>query len=177
MLDAAVAREPRAIVTGGLGLIAAAGSLAVFATALSLLLYRNPPSPLIVIGFAVVLLGALALALFAHNAAVAIGVILLAAVRFQPAPTDIVFSVLMVVGLATGRLRLRGVSAGPVLLVGTFLALNLISAIGAVDGARAASFLGITIYVAVFGLWLATQISSSSAARRIVRWYVAAAVA
>jgi len=177
MLDAAAARQPRALFTAGLGLLAGAGFLAGLATALSLLLYRHPPSSFIVAGFAIVLLGALALALLAYDTAVAVGVILLAAVRFQPAPADVIFAVLMVVGLTTGRFRLRGVSAGPVLLVSVFLAFNLISAIDVIDGRRAVAFLGITVYVLVLGLWLASQVTSSSVARRIVRWYVVAAVA
>jgi hypothetical protein len=177
MIHATAVREPRAFVRGGLGLLAGAAGLAAFATALSLLLYRHPPSSLVVIGFAVVLLGALALAILARDAAVAVGVILLAAVRFEPAPTDIVFVVLIVVGLTTGRLRLHRVGPGPIFLVGAFVAFNLVSAIDAVDGRRAAEFLGITIYVAVFGLWLASQVTSSSVARRIARWYVVAAVA
>jgi O-antigen ligase len=172
----APARDPRALVSG-LGLLAGAAALTAFAMALALLLYRHPPSSLIVIGFAVVLLGALLLALFAHNTALAVGVVLLAAVRFEPAPTDVVFAVLMVVALATGRFRLRRVTPGPILLVGAFLAFNLVSIIDVGDTRRGLQFLGITVYVAVLGLWLASHVTSSPAATRIVRWYVIAAVA
>jgi hypothetical protein len=176
MIHASAARRPRAIVTGGLGLLTGAGGLSAFAAALSFILYRHPPSSIIVIGFAIVLLGSLSLAILGYDAAVAIGVILLAAVRFEPAPTDVVFAVLMVVGLATGRFSLRRITPGPVLLVGVFVALNLVSAIDVIDGPRAVEFLGITVYVAALGLWLASQVTSSTFARRIVKWYVAAAV-
>jgi O-antigen ligase len=177
MVETAVVRSPRAVITETLGLAAAAIGLGGFAVVLTFLLYRHPPSLLIVFGFAVAVLGSLALAIFAYDGAVAVGVLLLAAVRFQPAPTDIVFAVLMVVALLTGRFTLRRLAAGPVLLVGAFLAFNLVSTIDVVDGLRAAQFLGITIYVLVFGLWLASIVTDGSIVRRIARWYVIGATA
>jgi O-antigen ligase len=157
-------------------LLAGAGLLAALALALSLALSRHPPSSFVLVGFAVVLLGSLFLALAKRNAAVALGVVLLAAVRFQPAPTDVVFAVIMAVGLATGRFRLSRVNPGPILLIGAFLAFNLVSAIDVADPKRAVEFLGITVYVAVFGLWLASEVTSSPVAARFVRWYVIAGV-
>jgi hypothetical protein len=177
MLEAAGVRGSRTVVAETLGLIGAASGLAAFAAVLSYFLYRHPPSVLIVLGFALVILGSLALAIFAWNTALALGVVLLAAVRFQPAPTDIVFAVMMVVALVTGRFTLRRVTAGPVLLAGAFLAFNLVSAIDVVDGLRAAQFLGITIYVLVFGLWLASIATDGAIVRRIARWYVIGAAA
>ena len=54
------------------------------------------PLPLpIVLGFGVGLLGTLALALARYDAAVALGVLLLAVVRIEPAPSDLVFGVLI----------------------------------------------------------------------------------
>jgi O-antigen ligase len=157
-------------------LLAGAGLLAALALALSLALSRHPPSSFVLVGFAVVLLGSLFLTLAKRNAAVALGVVLLAAVRFQPAPTDVVFAVIMAVGLATGRFRLSRVNPGPILLIGAFLAFNLVSAIDVADPKRAVEFLGITVYVAVFGLWLASEVTSSPVAARFVRWYVIAGV-
>ena len=159
-----------------LWLLAGAVGIGTFAAALAYLLYRHPPSLVIIAGFAFVLLGSLALAIFAYDAAVAVGVLLLAAVRFQPAPTDVVFAVLMVVALVTGRFSLRRLTAGPVLLAGGFLAFNLVSMIDVLDGLRAVQFLGITIYVLIFALWLASTVSELSVARRIARWYVVGAV-
>jgi O-Antigen ligase len=159
-----------------LGLLAGAIGIGALGAALSYLLYSHPPSLLIIAGFAFVLLGSLALAIFAYDAAVAVGVLLLAAVRFQPAPTDVVFAVLMMVALVTGRFSLRRLTAGPVLLAGAFLAFNLVSMIDVVDGLRAVQFLGITIYVLIFALWLASTVTESSVARRITRWYMAGAV-
>src|SRR5213078_3528768 len=137
------ARSPRSRVTAGLGVLAAVGLLVALALALALFLYRYPPAPFIVAGFAVALLGALALTLWSLDAAVAV--------------------------------RLFPWSAG--LLIGAFLTLNLVSAVDVVDPARAAAFFSITLYVAVFGLWLATYVTSVRAARLVVRAYVAAAVA
>src|SRR6184192_2130800 len=101
------ARSPRSLATAGFGVLSAVGLLAALALALSLFLYRYPPAPLLVAGFAVALLGALALTLLSLDAAVAVGVFLLAAVRFEPAPTDLLFAVVIAVLFATGRIDFR----------------------------------------------------------------------
>jgi O-Antigen ligase len=168
-------RAPDARAAGGW--FGAAVATTAFAAALTLLLYRHPPSALIVLGFAVVVIGSLWLAIVAYDTALAVAVVLLAAVRFEPAPTDVVFAVLIAVGFITSRFRLRRVIPGAVLLVGAYLSLNLISAIAVADEQRAVSFFAITFYVACFGLWLAAYVTSSTIARRITRCYVAAAVA
>jgi O-antigen ligase len=62
-------------------------------------------------------------------------------------------------------------------LTWAFLTLNLVAAIDVADPVRAASFFAITLYVVIFGLWLASYVTSSAAARRITRAYVIAAVA
>ncbi|HEY7018355.1 MAG TPA: O-antigen ligase family protein [Gaiellaceae bacterium] len=161
---------------GGLGWLAGALALAAFSAALALLLASRPPSALIILGFAVVLLGALFLAILKPDVALAVGIVLLAAVRFEPAPADVVFAVLIAVCIATSRFRLGRVIPGAVLLVGVVFALNLISAIDADNTGRAISFMAITFYVAIFGLWLAAYVTSVPIARRITRCYVAAAV-
>jgi hypothetical protein len=171
----APARAPRLVVAGGW--LGAAIATTAFGAALTLLLYRHPPSALLVLGFAVVVIGSLWLAIVAYDTALAIAVVLLAAVRFEPAPTDVVFAMLIVVGFVTSRFRLRRVIPGAVLLVGAYLAMNLVSAIAVADAQRAVSFFAITFYVACFGLWLAAYVTSSSIAGRITRCYVAAAVA
>jgi hypothetical protein len=174
---ATAARSHRSVITGGLGLLFAAGALGAFAFVLSLVLYRYPPSPLIVAGFAFGLLGALALALLSRELAVAIGVFLLAAVRFEPAPTDLVFAVLIIVGVTTGRVDFSRFPPSAALLTGAFLTLNLVSAVDVPDPARAAAFFSITFYVAVFGLWLASYVTSVRVARGVARAYIAAATA
>ena len=57
--------------------------------------------------FGVGLLGTLALALSRYDAAVALGVLLLAVVRIEPAPSDLVFAVVIAVALVTGPLLPR----------------------------------------------------------------------
>jgi O-antigen ligase len=81
------------------------------------------------------------------------------------------------VGVATGRVDFRRIPVGAALLVWAFLTLNLVAAIDVADPVRAASFFAITLYVTIFGLWLASYVTSSDAARRITRAYVVAAVA
>lgn len=169
-------RAPRVSVAGVLGRLAGVGALVLFAIVLTQLLYRHPPSVLIVLGLAVVLLGSLLLAIFAFDVALAVGIVLLAAVRFEPAPTDVVFAVLIAVGLATSRFRLGRVIPGAVLLVGAFLALNLVSTVDVANPRRAVSFLAITFYVAALGLFLAAYVTSRPIAQRITRCYVAIAV-
>ena len=167
-------RPPPARAAGRL--LGSSAALVALAAALSLLLYRHPPSALLIVAFAVAVLGSLWLAIVAYDVALAVAVVLLAAVRFEPAPADVVFAVLITVGAITSRFRLRRVIPGAVLLVGAYLALNLVSAVGVADPQRAVSFFAITFYVACFGLWLAAYVTSSAIARRITRCYVAAAV-
>jgi O-Antigen ligase len=169
-------RGSRAVVRAGLAALGV-GFLAALALVLSLLLYRYPPPPFLVAGFAVALLGALALALLANDAAVAIGIFLLAAVRVEPAPTDLLFAVLIALGLVTGRINFRRFPSTAGLLIGAFLTLNLVSAVDVINPGRAAAFFSITFYVAIFALWLATYVSSVRTARLVVRAYIAAAVA
>jgi O-antigen ligase len=154
---------------------AGAGLLAAF-LALGLALGRHPlPVPL-VLGFGLGLLGTLALALARYDATVALGILLLAAVRIEPAPADLIFGVLIAVAIATWRFDLQRVPLSITLLVAAFLALNMIASIEVIDAARAVNFFGITLYLGVFGLWLAAYVHSSSRARLVLIAYLAAAV-
>jgi O-antigen ligase len=157
-----------ALVTGAVALVA------VFA-AVGLVLGRNPLPLPIVLGFGVGLLGTLALALARYDAAVALGVLLLAAVRIEPAPSDLVFAVVIAVAFAIGSFDLERVPVSVISLVGAFLALNLLSAIGAIDPARAVEFFGITLYLGIVALWLTSYVRSVRRARLVVLAYVSAA--
>ena len=95
--------------------------------------------------------GSLALALARFDAAVALGVLLLAVVRIEPAPSDLIFAVVIAVAFAVGSFDLERVPVSVITLVGAFLALNLLSAIGAVDPGRAAEFFAITLYLGILG--------------------------
>jgi O-antigen ligase len=155
----------------------AAGGVALLGLflALGVLLGRSPVPLPIVLGFGVGLLGTLALALARYEAAIALGVLLLAVVRIEPAPSDLVFGVLIAVAFVTGRLHLERVPLSVTLLVSGFLALNLLASTAAVDGARAATYVGITLYLGVFALWLAAYVCSARQARLVLVAYLGGA--
>jgi O-antigen ligase len=155
-------------------LIWAAGGVALAGLFLALgVVLGTTPVPLpIVLGFGAGVLGTLALALARYDAAVALGVLLLAAVRLEPAPSDLVFAVVIALAFVTGRLYLERVPLSVTALVAGFLALNLLAATDAVDGVRAVSFFGITLYLGVFGLWLAAYVSSVRRARLVLLAYL-----
>jgi O-antigen ligase len=158
-------------------LIWGAGGVALAGLFLALgLVLGTSPLPLpVVLGFGAGLLGTLALALARYDAAVALGVLLLAAVRLEPAPSDLVFGVVIAVAFVTGRLYLERVPLSVTVLVSGFLALNLLAATDAVDGARAVEFFGITLYLGVFGLWLAAYLTSARRARLVLLAYLTGA--
>ena len=158
-------------------LIWGAGGVALAGLFLALgLVLGTAPLPLpVVLGFGAGLLGTLALALARYDAAVALGVLLLAAVRLEPAPSDLVFGVVIAVAFVTGRLYLERVPLSVTVLVSGFLALNLLAATDAVDGARAVEFFGITLYLGVFGLWLTAYVTSARRARLVLLAYLTGA--
>jgi O-antigen ligase len=155
-----------------LGWLAGGVALAGLFLAVGLALGRSPLPLPVVFGFGAGLLGTLALALARYDAAVALGILLLAAVRLEPAPSDLVFAVVIALAFVTGRLYLERVPLSVTALVAGFLALNLLAATDAVDGARAVMFFGITLYLGVFGLWLAAYVSSVSRARLVLVAYL-----
>ena len=161
----------------GFGLLVLAGASAAAAIGLALLLASYPPPPLFVVGVGVGLLGTLALALARYDAAVAVGFVLLAVVFVEPAPTDVVLAVVIAVAFATGRFVFERVPAPAVLLVGAFLALNLLASVEVVDAGRATVFLSTTIYLCLLAMWVATYVDSSRRARLVVVTYLVAALA
>ena len=60
--------------------------------------------------------------------------------------------------------------------IDVFTVLNLVACVEVVDPARAAAILSITLYLAVFALWLTGYVVSPRRARVIARSYVFAAV-
>jgi hypothetical protein len=156
--------------------VAGACLLAIF-LALGLALGRHPLPIPIVVGFGIGLLGSLALALARYDLAVGLGVLLLAAVRIEPAPSDLLFGVLIAVSLATWRFDLQRVPLSVTLLVSGFLALNLFASVEVIDAARAVNFFAITLYLGVLALWLAAYVNSVRRARIVLVAYLIAAVA
>jgi O-antigen ligase len=171
----AVSVRRRIEFTNTLAWAAAGGVVLLLFLAAGVALSRAPlPLPL-VLAFGFGLLGTLALTLGRYDAAVAVGLLLFAVVRLEPAPPDLVFAVVIAVALVTARFRLQSVPLSATVLVSAFLALNLLAATGATDGARAVTFFGITFYLGVFALWAAAYVSSVRAARLVVVAYLAGA--
>jgi O-antigen ligase len=154
---------------------ATAALVLVLFLAAGVVLSRSPLPLVVVLAFGVGLLGTLALALGRYDVAVALGVLLLAVVRIEPAPPDLVFGVVIAVALATARLHLERVPLSATVLVSAFLAVNLLAATGAADGARAMRFFAITFYLGVFALWLAAYVASAPRARLVLVAYLAGA--
>jgi hypothetical protein len=174
----AVQPFPRRFEVGrALTFVAGATGLAVLGFGLSLALSQNPPPLVLLVAAGLGLLGILALAVARFDAAIALGVLLLAVVRIEPAPPDLVFAVALTVAFVTARFSLRRVPLGVTALVSVFLALNLLAMLEVIDAQRAVQFFGITLYLGVLGLWLASYVSSVSRARLVVGAYIAAAAA
>jgi O-antigen ligase len=143
--------------------------------AVGVVIGRSPLPVPVVAAFGLGLLGTLALALARYDAAVVLGVLLLAVVRLEPAPSDLVFAVVIALAFVTGRLFLERVPLSVTVLVSAFLALNLLAATDATDGARAVAYFAITLYLGVFGLWFAAYVCSIRRARLILLAYLAGA--
>src|SRR5215211_3831074 len=150
-----VAVRPRTDPQRVVGVVGVATVVVLLLLAIGVGLGRQPLPLPVVLGFGVGLLGTLALAVARYDAVVAVGVLLLAAVRIEPAPADLLFGVLIAVA---------------------FLALNLLASIEVIDAGRALNFFAITLYLAVFGLWLASYVNSVARARLVLVAYLAGAV-
>src|ERR1700730_17116685 len=111
-----------------------------------------------------------------YELTVAIGLLLMGVVRFEPAPPDIVFALVMVVAAITGRFHLRRVPLLLRWLIAMLLGINLLSLIDAVSITEATRFLLITVYLAIFAMWLAAYIDRPSRARLVVVTWLAIAV-
>jgi O-antigen ligase len=156
------------------GLVAGAGVLLVALVAV-VLSQGAVPSVRAAVAGGLALLMLLMLALVRYDAAVALGALLLGAVRTEPAVPDAVFGVVMVVAVATGRFRLAAVPRSIRHLLGALVALNLLSAINVVDVPGSARYLAITLYLVVFGVWLAGYVDSRHRTRLAVGAYLVAA--
>ncbi len=181
MTTGATLVRPRVARPGGPAVGAAALAAALVSVAVGVViaavLWRYPLGPAIALAAGFGLLALLALALTRYHAVVALGVLLLGIAIVEPAPSDAVFFVAIAVAVAAGRFHLRDAPRPAVALLAVLAALNLISAIEVVDPGRAALFFAITLYLALFALWLPGYVVTRGRARLIARAYVAAAVA
>ena len=153
-------------------------ALALLAGAALPVVVRDLPSDvvrLLPIGV-VVLIGATYLA-FARPAVLVVGgFALLGFVRFEPAPVDLVFALLMVTSLLAGRVhpQLPVVVAVPLALLA---ALTILSAMNATDAARAARFELITLYLMALAVWLTSVFRDRGVTRLALKAYVLAGAA
>jgi len=121
------------------------------------------------------LTGFLFLTITHYDTAVAIGLLLMGVVRFEPAPPDLAFAVIMVVAAITGRFRLNRVPWLARWIVGLLLIVNVLSMMDVVGATAAVRFLFITAYLAIFSLWLTDYVDSHSRARLVVVTWLAIA--
>lgn len=148
----------------------------LLAVALGYGFYAFPPNREVVLAGSAGLGAILALVLLHYEVAVALGFLLLGIVRAEPAPPDAIFAVVIAIAAVTGRLSLRRVPLSVFALLGSFVVLNLLSAIEAVSLSAAGRYMLITIYLTVFAIWLTGFLDSVARARLVVRAYVAGAV-
>lgn len=142
------------------GVVAAAG----------LTLY--PPPLLIVVGGSIGLAAITSIAVARLDVAVAIGMLLLGVVVIEPAPPDAVFAVVIAVAAVTGRFSFRGTPLSVFAFLTLFFSLSIFSVIEAIDASRAVLYLGITVYLIVFSVWLAGYVDSVARAGLVVKSYV-----
>jgi hypothetical protein len=122
--------------------------------------------------FAFALLGvALFLAAARPEWVVVLGFALLAFVRQEPAPVDVVFAVLLVAVLFWRRESLRLPPLVSVLLF-ALAVVTLLSMVNADDFGRAIRFEAITLYMIALGVCLTTVFASADLTRRAVSAYI-----
>jgi len=99
-------------------------------------------------------------------------------VRIEPAPVDVLFISLLLLGLLTGKLSLKALKGSPLihLTLWFFLVANFVSLIAAralVDSLR---YLMITVYLIVFTYFLKMYITSFRAVRNVMIGYLVSAI-
>jgi len=127
-----------------------------------------PPSTRLIVAGGIALLGVLALAITRFDSAVFLGFLLMSVVWVQPGPPDVVFAVVFAVAIASGRMRLRRLPLSVGILVAGFVFLNILSAAFVIDPPAAERYFAITLYLAVFSVWLATYVDSARRSRLIL---------
>jgi hypothetical protein len=123
-----------------------------------------------------VLIGATYLAFARPTILIVGGFALLGFVRFEPAPVDLVFALLMITSLLAGRVhpQLPVVVGVPLALLA---ALTILSAMNATDAARAARFELISLYLMALAVWLTSVFRDRGVTQLAMKAYVLAAAA
>ena len=156
--------------------VAGLACAALLATGFGFALYELPPTSvtLVFVG-GLLFVGTLALALTRYDVAVAFGFVIFGVVKVEPAPPDLVLICIIFIALVTGRFNIDRIPMAVLSTVGVFISLNLLTMIQAVNPQQAVFFLSITLYVAVFSLWLSTYVNSTRRAHLILSAYLIAA--
>jgi O-antigen ligase len=152
-----------------------AGALVLLLVAVGLVDALNSTS----LSFGLAFAGGVALLVFLwitirhYETAIAIALLLMGVVRFEPAPPDLAFALIMCVSAVTGRFRLARVPSLLRWLVALLLVINLASLTDVVSTSSAVRFLFITVYLGIFALWLTGFVDRPKHARLVaVTWLV-----
>ena len=164
-------RVPRASPLAGLAVATVAG--AAFGVALA----GDPPAGFLPVAGVIGIWLVLGLALVSPGAAIALGFVLFGVVRVEPAPADAALGILAALAIATGQVDLRRVPAPILSLLVALLALNVVSMTAATELAPALRFFGITLFLVVLAVWLASHLRTPERMRVVIRAYVAGAAA
>ncbi|HEY2182162.1 MAG TPA: O-antigen ligase family protein [Solirubrobacteraceae bacterium] len=157
--------------------VAALLALGLLAVGFVNLIQGTSVSLALAIAGGIALTGFLALTIRHYDTAVAVGLLLMGVVRFEPAPPDLAFAVIMAVAAMTGRFRLSRVPPVIRWIVGLLLVVNVLSLMDVVVTSEALRFLFITAYLAIFSLWLTGYVDSAGHARLVVvTWLVIAVI-
>ena len=152
-------------------------AMGIVAIAIAMMLYRLPlPGPALILGGGVALVGITALAVGRYDMAVALGFLTLGVVKVEPAPTDLIFGVVIAVCIATGRFDLTRVPFAVLWAVTAYVTFAILSIMEAIEIGLAAKYLAITAYLAMLSMWLCIYVNSAQRSRLVVLCWLAAAV-
>ena len=99
------------------------------------------------------------------------GFALLAAVRTEPAPVDVIFAVLMLVTFVSGRVSPR-IPAPIQGILGLTVFVTLLSTVNAVDTRRAIQYGLVSMYLLVLAVWLTWVFTNARATRLAMKAYI-----
>ncbi len=162
---------------GGFSLLAlslsgAGGMLAVLAA-------RVVPdlAPLLLVGM-VAVVPVIAFGLARFHTLVFLAIASSSLVRREPAPIDLMVPLLLVLGILTGRLSLKGVERSSLIhaCLGLFIAINLISLLVAHDLTYASRYLAITLYLIGLAYFVMFYVTSAERMRLVLSGYLTAAL-
>ena len=99
-------------------------------------------------------------------------------VRFEPAPFDLLFFVMLAIGLLNGRLRWHSSRYDSVVLIGlwAFIAINILSTAGVVPIGHSLRFLAITLYMLVLFVFIRMYAVEPRAMRYLLVGYTMSAL-